>query len=486
MRTSRAVIEIALLEVEIPGAVLLRHQPALQPVGEAADHALQIGELLVEEGAQPVELLLVAKLLGADRLVEGGGEDLVVDLACGRLVSGFSGRRASPGVSASASSSSDDIVGSRVGASISPDCSSSRRRLRRPPTCDWSEPNRPRRPPRSFLALRLVVVCRPPSRRLLVVAEFLGHLHRGQHVAHDAGERLLVVELVDQPVDIGAGLLLDPVAPQIDDALAALGAARPVSRSRTISAIASSIGASALSRTSARIGLGVFVLEHGADDCRRRPSWRARRSPRRGLLDRVEDGARLLAFGRQLGWMRMSWQARLQRHGIAEAAGHRDVVATASSAARAAGARLPASAGRPWRSRLQLMVAGDGAHADGDRPAEAYRRRRRPSRLPRDCRRDRPLSIPAIASAVNLTQACRRTPITAPLRNRRWRSSLRDFGVCLQASQPLAREDEVVTMHDAQTAIHPSLSPRASRSSLRTRLAKAPVQARQYYSAFCS
>ena len=35
-------VERALVEVEFPGAVLLRHQPALQAVGELADHALQV------------------------------------------------------------------------------------------------------------------------------------------------------------------------------------------------------------------------------------------------------------------------------------------------------------------------------------------------------------------------------------------------------------------------------------------------------------
>ena len=34
-------VEHALLEVEVPGAVLLRQQPALQAVGEPRDHALQ-------------------------------------------------------------------------------------------------------------------------------------------------------------------------------------------------------------------------------------------------------------------------------------------------------------------------------------------------------------------------------------------------------------------------------------------------------------
>ena len=47
--------------VELPAAVLLRHQPALQPVGELGDDALELDELLVEIGAQPGQLLLVAQ-----------------------------------------------------------------------------------------------------------------------------------------------------------------------------------------------------------------------------------------------------------------------------------------------------------------------------------------------------------------------------------------------------------------------------------------
>ena len=35
-------IEQPFLQIELPGAVLLRHQPALQPVGEPRDHALQM------------------------------------------------------------------------------------------------------------------------------------------------------------------------------------------------------------------------------------------------------------------------------------------------------------------------------------------------------------------------------------------------------------------------------------------------------------
>ncbi len=63
-------VEQALLEVELPGAVLLRHQPALQPVGEPRHDALQMRELLVEIAAQAVELVGLAQILGRDGLVE--------------------------------------------------------------------------------------------------------------------------------------------------------------------------------------------------------------------------------------------------------------------------------------------------------------------------------------------------------------------------------------------------------------------------------
>ena len=58
-------VERAFLEVEIPGAVLLRHQLALQPVGEARHGARQVAQLLVEEGAQPLQLVGRGQLLGA-------------------------------------------------------------------------------------------------------------------------------------------------------------------------------------------------------------------------------------------------------------------------------------------------------------------------------------------------------------------------------------------------------------------------------------
>ena len=51
-------------------AVLLRQQAALQAVGEAPDDALEMGELLVEIGAQARQLVGIAEILGVDDLVE--------------------------------------------------------------------------------------------------------------------------------------------------------------------------------------------------------------------------------------------------------------------------------------------------------------------------------------------------------------------------------------------------------------------------------
>ena len=77
-------IENALFQIELPGAVLLRHQPALQPVGEPRDDALEVRELLVEIGAQPLQLVMVAEVLGRDDLVEFRREGVIFGAA--RLV----------------------------------------------------------------------------------------------------------------------------------------------------------------------------------------------------------------------------------------------------------------------------------------------------------------------------------------------------------------------------------------------------------------
>ncbi len=79
-------VEQAFLEVEGPGAVLLGHQPPLQPVGQARDHAGEGGQLLVEIGAQPLQLLGLAEVGGSDDLVVRVGEHLVGGLRVARVL----------------------------------------------------------------------------------------------------------------------------------------------------------------------------------------------------------------------------------------------------------------------------------------------------------------------------------------------------------------------------------------------------------------
>ena len=70
-------VEDALFEVELPGAGLLRQEPALQPVGEPGDDALQMRQLLVEQVAQPAQLVGIAQFVGLDDLVGRGAEGAV-------------------------------------------------------------------------------------------------------------------------------------------------------------------------------------------------------------------------------------------------------------------------------------------------------------------------------------------------------------------------------------------------------------------------
>ena len=71
-------VEHAFFLIEVPAAVLLRHQAPLEPVRELRDDALQAGQLAIEIGAQAVELLRIAQFGRFDFLVEPVGEGGVV------------------------------------------------------------------------------------------------------------------------------------------------------------------------------------------------------------------------------------------------------------------------------------------------------------------------------------------------------------------------------------------------------------------------
>ena len=77
-RGRRAGVEHALFEIELPRAALLRHQPPLQPVGEARDDRVEVLQLLVEIFAQALQLVGVAQFVCVNDLVEPGGIGLVV------------------------------------------------------------------------------------------------------------------------------------------------------------------------------------------------------------------------------------------------------------------------------------------------------------------------------------------------------------------------------------------------------------------------
>ena len=123
-------IEQAFFLIEIPAAVLLRHQPALQPVGELGDDPLQALELRVEIGAQPGQFLLVAQVAGGDDFVEGLRCRPCSRSSAGMSVHGRLGRTGSmPSSPSSPASASPTVVlllavGPRLSPSSSPSLAS--------------------------------------------------------------------------------------------------------------------------------------------------------------------------------------------------------------------------------------------------------------------------------------------------------------------------------------------------------------------------
>ena len=81
----------------------------------------------------------------------------------------------------------------------------------------------------------------------LARAAVLAHFEGIQQVVHRVAKLPLVLNEILEPVEIAAGTVLDQRSPQIDQLFGGRGGAMPVSRSRTIIASASSIGASARS-----------------------------------------------------------------------------------------------------------------------------------------------------------------------------------------------------------------------------------------------
>src|SRR5262249_3007782 len=263
-------IEQPLFEVELPGAILLGHQAALQPIGEPRDDALEIRELLVEIAAQPIELLGLAQFVGRHYLVELGDERPVIGAA--RLVDAGpawapppgpaprvrplrlrppfgapAGASASPFSASSVISAASASAASAVVSDISsPETSASSTRASASSDCSPS-------PSSPDLSLRLSWSPSAPS------SSSASELRSSPMSRSSSRSWTTSPKRAWLSISLSRRLRFLPARSSISgrhrstSRLAAGGGIMPVSRSRTIMASAPSIGASARSETSSNL-----------------------------------------------------------------------------------------------------------------------------------------------------------------------------------------------------------------------------------------
>src|SRR5579883_137573 len=292
-------IEQPLLQVEFPRAVLLRHQTALQPVGEPRHHALQVGELLVEISAQAVEFLGLAQVFGGNDFVEPGDERLVVGTArfvlaplarpprLGRalriahfgIVRHISGRRVG-GLSGAVG----QILGCRL------------RLLEAHALAVFGLRGI------ALLALLLLTSVLAVLVALVLVvfvAAVVAHVERIEKIVDRISESALVLDHVLEAVEVAASTPLDPAPPQLDDT------PRRGRRRLTREALAHQHGKRLFDR---RIGPISDLVEFAAMElivehrCKIFGDALHASRPDRldpGLFDRFENGAPLLACWQQ-------------------------------------------------------------------------------------------------------------------------------------------------------------------------------------------
>ena len=223
MRGRRAGSSMPFLEIELPGAVLLRQQAPLQPVREPADDALKVRQLLVEIGAQPRQFVGIAQFLGMDDLVELRRE--------GACSPGRAARwRARPADATTSDASSASPRRRRPAAR--------RRAHRRPPCAPSSRSSSAssvistsaRSPSDCSLgvALGLVLVLELVAVLVLVLVSWSsgGSSVMSSEERRSRTERrksALVFDCAEKPVEVAPGALLDEISPEFDDFAAAGG-----------------------------------------------------------------------------------------------------------------------------------------------------------------------------------------------------------------------------------------------------------------------
>ena len=214
-------VEHALVEIELPGSVLLCQQLALQLVCQARDSPRERPQFLVEKCSQALQFFRRRQVLGCNFLVELARIDIVSE-GC-RVIQDREVRP--PGLIG---------VGGFVAVGIHVEliCVGKIRRVVE----------------LAFFALRrllfagalaalatfaLILIRLLATVRLVVLitgfvllvafCHFLGQLEHVQHVAHHASELLLVFGERIEPVERVSGALFDPRPPDVDDRLGVFG-----------------------------------------------------------------------------------------------------------------------------------------------------------------------------------------------------------------------------------------------------------------------
>ena len=360
-------VERALLEVEVPGAVLLRQQLALQPVGEARHGALQVAQLLVEEGPQALQLVGRGQALGGDLLVVGAAENLVAEgLGVIEDVVVRAPRLARVGhllaVGIGVELVGVGILGGLGGLALLALAALLVAGL-----------------VLAVLAFGVVLGVLVAALRLLLVVlallalavgELVGQVERLEQVAQLAAERLLVLGQLVHARQRAAGALLDPRTPQVDHGLGGLGrrgARQPLAHDEREGVLERCVGALGDLGVAT---VAVLVLDAcGEIGGHARHAIGAQRLDA-GPLDRLEHGARRPRLRRQPRVQLDVVAGRGQRQAVGPAADHGDLAPRGHARGLGQLHELAVDLGLAGRiADLHLAVAGDGAHASGPAPA---------------------------------------------------------------------------------------------------------------------
>ena len=194
-----------------------------------------------------------------------------------------------------------------------------------------------------------------------------------------APEGALVLEQVIEPVEVRAGALLDPRAPQVDDGLGGRRGGAPgeaLAHHQRHGILDGRVGAV---RDLGIIAAVVAVLQHGGEVDADAVHAARPDGLDAHLLDGLEDRAGRLGLRQEAAVGGGIVAGEFQRHGIGMAA-HDGGLARAELAGRLGQARLGAlavadDAGLVGRvGDFEAGRAGHGAHAGGDRPLEGLLR----------------------------------------------------------------------------------------------------------------